>query len=123
MKFHPLSGACPEPDALAAEYRAAQKTDVLRLGERHLFFRKRMTVYYISYAGIDRFFRRVLLVPMRVSCCGGEMEVENLVICSGGRELAMILLRDPRMAASVMEELKRRAPHAECVKPPPETEE
>lgn len=120
MKFYPLKTAAADAGALAAEYRGARKVDVFRMGERHLFFSRRMTVCYIPFADIDRFFRRVLLVPMRVSCCGGEMEVENLVICSGGEELAVVLLRDPRMALTVMEEMKARAPHAESVKPPAE---
>lgn len=118
MKFCPLCSPCPEPSALPAEYRAGRKSDVLRLGETHLFFRKQTRIYYVSYREIDRFFRRVLMVPVRVSCCGGEMAVENLVVCSGGRELAVITLRDPRMALSVMEEMKRRAPHAQSGKPP-----
>nr|WP_326127653.1 hypothetical protein [uncultured Oscillibacter sp.] len=117
MKFSPLKTAAADAAALAAEYRTARKIDIFRLGERHLFFRKRMTACYISYDEIDRFFRRVLMVPMRVSCCGGEMAVEHIVLCSGGEELAVILLADPRLAPSVMEALKERAPHAECVKP------
>ena len=120
MKFCPLKTAAADPDALATEYRAAQKLDVFRLGERHLFFRKRTRVFYLAYEEADRFFRRVLMVPVRVSCCGGEMAVENLVVCCGGEELAVVLLRDPRMARPLMEEMKRRAPHAEFVKPPSE---
>ena len=46
------------------------------------------------------------------------MAVEHIVLCSGGEELAVVLLADPRMAVSVMEALKERAPHAESVKPP-----
>ncbi len=118
MKFCPLKTADAEAAALPAEYRAARKVDVFRLGERHLFFRKKLSAFYISYRELDRFFRRVLMVPMRVSCCGGEMAVEHIVLCSGGEELAVVLLADPRMAASVMEALKERAPHAESVKPP-----
>ena len=83
MKFCPLKTAAGEPSALAAEYRSARKTDVFRLGERHLFFRKRMTVYYVSYDEIDRFFRRVLMVPVRVSCCGGEMAVGDHLALEG----------------------------------------
>lgn len=117
MKFCPLKTPAAEPAALAAEYRAGRKTDVLRLGERRLFVRKQLKIYYISYEEIDRFFRRVLMVPVRVSCCGGEMAVEHLVICSGGEELAVILLRDPRMAKPLMEALKEKAPHAEASRP------
>lgn len=117
MRFCPLKTEAPEPAALAAEYREAKKADVLRLGARHLFFRKNTKIYYISYEEIHRCFRRVLLVPVRVSCCGGEMQVENLVICDEEKELAVILLRDPRMAASAMEQVKEMAPHAAFTKP------
>lgn len=118
MKFCPLKTAAAEPAALAPEYRAARKMDVFRLGERHLFVRRKMSVYYIAYDELDRFFRRVLQVPIRVSCCGGEMGVEHIVLSSGGEELAVVLLADPRTAPSVMEALKERAPHAKSVKPP-----
>lgn len=117
MKFCPLKTPAADSGALAAEYRAAKKMDVFRMGEHHLFFRKKTSACYISYEELDRFFRRVLMVPMRVSCCGGEMAVEHIVLSSGGEELAVVLLADPRMALSVMEALKERAPHAECVKP------
>lgn len=120
MKFCPLKTAAGDTAGLAAEYRSAKKTDVFRLGECHVFFRKKMSVYYVSYEEIDRIFRRVLMVPMRVSCCGGEMAVEHIVLCSGGAELAVVMLSDPRTAPSVMEALKERAPHAECGKPPAE---
>ena len=118
MKFCPLRTAAAEGSALAAEYRGARKLDIFRLGEDHLFFRRKMSVFYIAYGELDRFFRRVLMVPMRVSCCGGEMAVEHIVLCSGGEELAVVLLADPRMAPSVMEALKERAPQAETGKPP-----
>lgn len=117
MKFCPLKTAEADASALAAEYRGGKKLDVFRLGERHLFFRKKMTVYYLAYGELDRFFRRVLMVPMHVSCCAGEMPVEHIVLCSDEKELAVLLLTDPRMAAPVMEALKERAPHAKCVKP------
>lgn len=118
MKFCPLKTAADDAAGLAAEYRSAKKTDVFRLGERHVFFRKKMSAYYVSYGEIDRIFRRVLMVPMRVSCCGGEMAVEHIVLCSSGAELAVVMLSDPRTAPSVMEALKERLPHAECGKPP-----
>lgn len=118
MKFCPLKTLAGSPAALAAEYRSARKLDVFRLGERHLFFRRKLSTFYISYQEMDRFFRRVLMVPVRVSCCGGEMAVEHIVLCSGGEELAVILLADPRMAPAVMEALKERAPHAKSGKPP-----
>ena len=118
MKYCPLKTEEPDVSALAAEYREAKKLDVFRLGEEHLFFRKKMSIYYLAYGELDRFFRRVLMVPMHVSCCAGEMAVEHIVLCSGGEELAVLLLADPRMAVPVMEALQQRAPHAERVKPP-----
>lgn len=120
MKFSPLKSAAAEPGLLAAEYRSARRIDVFRLGEEHLFFRKKLTVYYLAYKELDRFFRRVLMVPVKVSCCSGEMPVEHIVLCSGGEELAVLLLAEPRNAIPVMEALKELAPHAESVKPPSE---
>lgn len=117
MKFCPLKTAEADDSALAAEYRSGKKLDVLRLGENHLFFRKKLSVYYLAYEELDRFFRRVLMVPMRVSCCKSEMPVEHIVLCADGKELAVLLLADPRMAPPVIEALKERAPNAKCGKP------
>lgn len=118
MKFCPLKTAETDPSVLAAEYRSAKKVDVFRLGERHIFFRKKVGVcWYVPCEEIDRFFRRVMMVPIRVSCCGGEMGVEHIVLCSGEEELAVVLLSDPRTAPTVIEALRERLPNAECGKP------
>ena len=75
---------------------------MLRLGERHLFFRRGMRVYYIPYGDIQRCFRRVLLVPVKAPHRSVELKVENLVICDAEKELAMVQLRDPREAAPLL---------------------
>lgn len=120
MGFCPLKTETTEPAALAAEYRRAEKADVLRLGERHLFFRRGMRVYYIPYGDIQRCFRRVLLVPVKAPRRSVELKVENLVICDAEKELAMVQLRAPREAAPLLERLKKLAPHAAFTKPDPQ---
>ena len=111
MKFVPLleqSGG-----NLSAEYRAGRRIGVLSLGRRHLFFRKRLTAYYLPYGSIQRYFRRVEAVPVRMGCCGdGELRLENLVLCGQDRELVQIQLPGERAALAVLDELSRRASKA-----------
>lgn len=122
---------------LSAEYRAGHRVGVISLGDRHFFFRKLLTVYFIPYHAISRYFRRVLTVPARIGCCaGGELQIEHLVLCalsevgngertqipngaetSVERELAQIQLPGGRAAKIVMEEMKRLAPDAASGKP------
>ena len=131
MRFIPLareSEGAAGPDAAAvrdwsAEYRAGRRIGALSLGTDALFFRKALTVYVVPYAQIRRYFRRVLAIPARIGCCaGGELRVENLVVCvsdaSGAeREAAQIQLPGERAAKIVMEELRRLAPDAASGKP------
>jgi hypothetical protein len=106
------ASAPPQPNTLLEEYRGGRRFDVFRFGERHLFFRQKLTIHYIAYEEIDRFFRRVLAVPVRLACCSGAMELEHLVLCDGERELATILLRDPRSAVPLVDEIRALAPNA-----------
>lgn len=110
MKFCPLTNEEPDKEALAADYKTATEIGVVRLGRVHLYFRRARKVYYIPYSQIRRAFRRVMLVPAKLCCGRGELQVENLVICSDQGELAQIGLPGTRAAKGLMEELKKRIP-------------
>ncbi len=119
MKFVPLKSPAEDMDALSSDYRSGHGIGVLTLGDRCLFFKRRFTVYYIFYQEADRFFRRVQMVPARLCCGRGDFQVENLVICSEGKELAMVQLPGTRAAEAAMEELKEKAPDCSFGKPDP----
>lgn len=112
MKFYPLTAPAQDADVVSSEYRSAREIGVIRLGERHLYFRKSRKVYYIPYQDIRRCFRRVMAVPMQLCCGKGNLEVENLVIWGAEGELAQIQLPGARAAKILMEELKERIPDA-----------
>ena len=120
MKYLPLTGTEGDRTELEAEYRTGKSCGVIRLGEQHLFFKKLLSVYYIPYGDITRYFRRVEAVPAKIGCCSGEMQVENVVICGGDRELAQIQLPGKKAALFLMEELARLAPEASVGCPPRE---
>ena len=126
MRFIPLARESADAAAVrdwSAEYKAGHRIGALSLGTGALFFRKAFTVYVVPYTKIRRYFRRVLAIPARIGCCtGGELRVENLVVCvsdaSGAeREAAQIQLPGERAAKIVMEELRRLAPDAASGKP------
>lgn len=103
-----------ESRVLDAERRAGRRIGVIALGTRHFFFRRGLTAYYIPYADIRRYFRRVLAIPARIGCCtGGELHIEHIVVCGGdGRELAQIQLPGERAALALMDQLRTLAPDA-----------
>lgn len=107
MKFHPLCPGTATTD-LTEEYKGARAIGSLRIGEKNLFCRLRLKVYYIPYELICRCYRRVLLVPATVCCGKGELQVENLVICTREGEIAQLPLPGTREAKEVMRELKTR---------------
>lgn len=113
MKFYPLREVCDDPSLLEEDYRSAREIGVIRTGKEFLFFRVRLRQYYMPYAGITRCFRRVLLVPASMCCGRGDLQIENLVVCSGKEELAVIQLPGTRAARELMKELKSRMPDAD----------
>jgi hypothetical protein len=119
MKFYPLEENQPQAEAkqLESEYTAAREIGKIRLGEQRLYFRSGRKVYYIPYANVRRCFRRVMLVPAKLCCGKGDLEVENLVLCGDSGELAQIQLPGTRAAKILMEELKILIPEAEFGRP------
>lgn len=110
MRFSPLKSQAPDNAALAADYRNGRKIGVVCLGEHNLFFRKFTKTYYIAYEEMERCFRRVMVVPTKCCCGKGTLQVEHLVVCSDGRELAVVQLPGTRAAESLMADLARVAP-------------
>ena len=117
MKFHPLATPAAAPEVLAAGYKEGRDIGAVHLGAQYLYFRNKLKVYYIPYTDIRRYFRRVLLIPAKMCCGKGDFEVENIVICGEEGELAQIQLPGERAGKILLEELAKRAPHAESGKP------
>jgi len=120
MKFIPLASEAEDRDALASEYRSAREIGRVRMGELRLFLRAGMRTYYIPYRDVRRCFRRVQLIPAKMCCGRGDLEVENLVVCGDAGELIQVQLPGTKAAKILMEELKARIPEAEFGKPPAE---
>ncbi len=110
MKFYHVTDAEISADALQTDYDSAREIGSLHVGDSALFFRRMRKTYYIPYAKMSRCFRRVMKVNMKFCCGGGDMAVENLIVCTPQGELAQIPLPDTRSARAVMEELAKRAP-------------
>ncbi len=122
MRFYPMSGSESDRERLSAEYKAGRRIGKISLGETWFFFRSAYRIYYIPYTDIRRYFRRVLLVPARMCCGKGELEVEYFVICGEDGELAQIQLPGSRAGKALMEDMAKRAPDA-AVGMPPQSQE
>ena len=120
MRFVPLISPAGERDALLEEYKNAYRVDRLCLGERRLYFRSGLRVFYIPYADIRRYFRRVMRVPTKLCCGMGDLTFEHLVICGDGGELAQIGLSGEKAARAVMARMALLAPDADAGLPPRE---
>ena len=117
MKIYSIQQEPTKDPELLAEYEKAREIGVVRVGERTLFFKVRLRIYYIPYADVTRCFRRVFLVPAKMCCGKGNLEMENLVVCGEAGELAQIQLPGTRAAKELMKELKARMPHADFSSP------
>ena len=117
MKIYSIQQEPTKDPELLAEYEKAREIGVVRVGEKTLFFKVRLRIYYIPYKDITRCFRRVFLVPAKMCCGKGNLEMENLVVCGEAGELAQIQLPGTRAAKELMKELKARMPHADFSSP------
>lgn len=113
MKYFPLTTQTLNENELKIEYKSSREIGVVRLGEKHLYFRKLRKIYYIPYGDIEKCFRRVITVPMKLCCGKGDMGIEHLVICGRDGELAQIELPGTKAARILMEQLKDRIPDRE----------
>ena len=125
MKYCPLTSEADSADSLFSEFKTAREIGRVRMGELHLFLRVGLKTYYIPYRDVRRCFRRVQLIPAKMCCGRGDLEVENLVVCGDAGELIQVQLPGTKAAKILMEELQTRIPEAEFGKPganPPQTE-
>lgn len=114
MKFYNLEQEeATDKLNMERDYKESREIGIVRLGSAHLYFRRLRKVYYVPYADIRRCFRRVILVPARLCCGKGDLEVENLVICTDSGEAAQIQLPGTKAGKILLEELKKRLPDAE----------
>ena len=113
MKFYSVTCEHNNAAALQAEYASGRVIGNVHLGAEFLFFKEKRKVYYIPYADMTRCFRRVLLVQTKMCCGKGNLEVENLVVCSEKGEAAQIQLPGERAGKILLEEIVKIAPHVQ----------
>lgn len=118
MKFYPLTASKEEQGLLSEEYKAGREIGKIRLGEKHFYFRSGRKTFYIDYTEIRRYFRRVMMVPAKLCCGRGDFQMEHLVICGEGGELAQIELPGTKAAKVLMECMGELAPGAIVGRPP-----
>ncbi|MBO6113166.1 MAG: hypothetical protein J6P45_08985 [Lachnospiraceae bacterium] len=117
MRFHEVTSALPDKETIEKEYRNSREIGAVRIGEDHLFFRLGLKHYGIPYTDIKKCFRRVNVVPMKMCCANGEMELESLIIANEEKELAQVPLPGTRAARELMKELKKRMPDTDFSAP------
>ena len=110
MKFYPVTTAAADA-ALKSDYDAGRAIGNVQLGNTYLFFKEKRKLYYIPYSDMTRVFRRVMLVQTKMCCGRGNLEVENLVVCTEAGEVAQIQLPGARAGVILLEEVPKRAPH------------
>lgn len=117
MGFKPLTEAC-DTSKLKEEFKNSYKIGLINLGEEHFFFKSGFRRFYIPYSGIQRCFRRVMLLPYGRKKDGRNIEMEYAVLMHEGKELAQIQLPGTKAAQELLEKVHEKAPDAklECPK-------
>ena len=109
-KYNPVTTAADEA-ALRSDYAAGRAIGNVQLGNEFFFFKEKRKTYYIPYADMTRVFRRVVLVQAKMCCGKGNLEVENIVVCTEKGEVAQVQLPGARAGVIMLEEIGKRAPH------------
>jgi len=113
MKFIPVIELETEPakKTLKSEYKAARKIGKVALGTEHFFYREKLKLKYIPFEKVYRAFRRVQCVNMKMCCAGGQLQLQNIVLCNKKNdELCMVDLPDERAALALFEDLEKNHP-------------
>lgn len=126
MKFIPLDEISEDSSLevqsadkqLKTDLQGARQIGAICLGNDCLFIKKVLKTYYIPYSKITRAYRRVFLVPAKMCCASGNLEVQSVVIETAAKgEVANVNLPGERAVEILLQELKSRAPSAEYVCP------
>lgn len=114
MKFNSFFDEEFKNDLLKAEFESGEKLGVVCLGESHLFFRKGLKNFFISYEKFSRAFRRVYMIPRGKK----QIAIENIVFCVGNEEVYSLSMAGKESAVILLEKIKAKAPQIEttCVK-------
>ena len=119
MKFIPLDEITSDLNAgqLETDCKNAHQIGSISLGQHCLYLKKLFKTYYIPYSKITRAYRRVFLVPAKMCCASGNLEVQSIVLESSKGEIANVNLPGEKAVQILMEELKEKAPAAEYTCP------
>lgn len=111
MNFYSLEQVkATQKQDMEQDYKAGREIGIVRLGKEHLYFRRIRKIYYVPYTDIRRCFRRVMRVPAKLCCGRGDLEVENLVICTDQGEVAQLQMPGAKAGKILLKELKDRMP-------------
>lgn len=118
MKFIPLDVETEDLNLLKNDFKSAHQIGIVSLGQNFLFIRKTFSVLYIPYSDLKQAYRRVYLVPAKMCCASGNLEVENLVIHNAEKEVAVASLPGKKAAELLIKELKEKSPATDFNCPP-----
>lgn len=114
MKFVSIVDELLNDDELKTEWKNGLRFKSICLGERHLFFRKNLKICCLSYSLIDRFFKRIMLIPTRMKTADGNLHIENIVFCVGGKETLVLRFPGVKATAEAMSFLMDKLPGVPC---------
>jgi len=113
MKFIPFNETetIVEKDLLKSEFRAGRELGKVCLGKDHFFYKQKLSYFYISYSNIYRVFRRVQCINMKMCCSNGELQINNIVLCSKKEELVMVDLPNEDCATAILKYFEENWPN------------
>ena len=117
MKFECYTTTKLDENVCKEDFAAADGMNSIYFGNQAVYLKKLMKIVYIPYADIDRIFRRVLQVPVKMCCGKGDLEVQYLVLMKEDQQILELQVPSKSGAVMLFEEAKRRAPQLQFNRP------
>lgn len=114
MKFVSIGSKVISDVSLKSELKSAVRVGTASFGTSAFFFRKFFKVYYISYDDISGYFKRVFVIPRKTLKGETNLNVENLVILSGEKEVCELRLPGLKATSEAISILKEKLPNIPC---------
>lgn len=96
---------------LDQEFKAGGLYGKIKLGNKHLFWKKGLYWYYVPFSKLTRIFRRIEAVNSKMCCGNVSFDIQKLVCCCDDTQLELLIGEgNEREAAQLFLDIKQQHP-------------
>lgn len=117
MKFECYTSTKMEQAVCKEDFASADGMNNVFFGDKAVYLKKLTKILYIPYADMDRIFRRVMQVPVKMCCGRGDLEIQYLVIMKEDKQIIELQVPSKTGAVILFDEVKKRAPQLQFTRP------